>query len=158
MTALTEESIMKSITPFLSLVLAATGFTLWQVLVPDMEARQKALFEGFYELERLGAYVVGEDGEMLGKISKGWSQDSLGNEYGAGSEYKTDGLFNKYSKYGSSYSSTSAFNDYATNPPKILVKKDGGVYLVGVLTTNPYAPTRGQRVNPYLLRAWLKSR
>lgn len=139
-------------------LLICAGFAYYQVTVPDIEARQKALYDGFAELERLGAYVVGEDGEMLGKISKGLSKDSLGNEYGAGSEYKSDGLFNSYSKYGSPYRSTSAFNEYATNPPRILIKKDGDTYSVGVLTTNALARTKGQRINPYLLRAWLKSK
>lgn len=134
------------------------GFAYHQVSVPDIESRQKALYDGFAELERLGAYVVGEDGELLGKISKNRAGDSLGNEYGAGSTYKTDGLFNDYSKYGSSYSSTSAFNEYATRPPEILMKKTGDTYSLGLLTTNTLARTKGQRINPYLLRAWLKTR
>lgn len=104
-------------------LLLCAGFAYYQVTVPDIEARQKALYDGFDELQRLGAYVVGEDGKMLGKISKGLGSDSLGNEYGAGSEYKSDGLFNPYSKYGSPYSSTSAFNSYATNHPRFYVRK-----------------------------------
>jgi hypothetical protein len=138
--------------------LLCAGFTLSQVSVPDIEARQKGLFEGFTELERLGAYVVGEDGEVLGRISKGVGSDSLGNEYGAGSDYKSDGLFNQYSKYGSQYQSTSAFNPNASSPPQILFKKDGDIYTIGLLTSNSMAKTKGQRINPHLLKAWLKAR
>jgi len=134
------------------------GFAFLQLSVPDIESKQKSLFDGFDDLERLGAYVVGEDGEMLGKLSKSQFGDSLGNEYGAGSQYKSDGLFNTFSKYGSEFRSTSAFNDHASRPPEILVKKDGNTYSVGVLTINPYAQTKGQRINPYLLKAWLDSK
>lgn len=137
--------------------LVVSGFALTQLTVPNVEARQKALFEDFAQLDRLGAYVVGEDGEMLGKISRNLGQDPLGNEYGAGSEYRSNGIFNPYSKYGSPYSPTSAFNKHATNPLKILVQEDGNVYSVGLLTTNRIAPTSGQRINPYFLKAWLKS-
>jgi hypothetical protein len=138
--------------------LVVSASALVQLTVPNVEARQDALFEDFAQLERLGAYVVGEDGEMLGKISRNLGQDSLGNEYGAGSEYRSNGIFNPYSKYGSPYSPTSAFNKHATKPPKILVQRDGNVYSVGLLTTNRTAPTNGQRINPYLLQAWLKSK
>jgi len=134
-----------------------TGFSDSQVSVPDIEARAKSLFEGFKELEKLGAYVVGSDGKMLGTISTTGS-DALGNEYGAGSAYRSDGLFNTYSQYGSQYSSKSAFNEMASEPPEILVKKDGTSYSVGLLTTNTLARTTGQRVSPYLLQAYFKSK
>ena len=132
------------------------GLAAHQILVPDIEAQQRALFRSFEELERLGAYVIGADGENLGRIARSGS-DALGNKYGAGSPYKSDGLFNRYSKYGSEYSSTSAFSKYATNPPKVVVKVGSDVYQVGVLTTNRYIHTQGQRINPHLLRAWLDS-
>jgi hypothetical protein len=133
------------------------GFSQSQVSVPDIEARAKALFDGFKELEKLGAYVVGSDGKMLGTIATTGS-DALGNEYGAGSQYRTDGLFNTYSQYGSPYSSKSAFNDMASSPPEILVKKDGTTYSIGLLTTNTLARTTGQRISPHLLRAYFESK
>ena len=105
----------------------------------------------------MGAYVIGEDGEMLGKISKSGYQ-SLGDTYGMGSPYRANGLFNTYSKYGSKYSSTSAFNPYATKPPKIVYERGNDLYEVGLLTTNQYAVTRGQHVDPRMLQAWLKDR
>jgi len=129
-----------------------------QFSVPDIEARQRSLFRGFEELQSLKAYVVTSDGKMLGRISKGYDSDSLSNDYGAGNPMRTDGLFNKYGRYGSSTSSTSAFCDNASSPPEILVKRDGDTYSVGLLTVNRYARTRGQRVNPYLLQAWLESK
>lgn len=135
------------------LVVAGT----YQVTVPNFTSSQRALFEGFDELERLGAYVVDEDGEVLGRISRGYSSDALGNKFGAGSDYKVNGIFNTMSKHGNSLSSTSAFNKMASNPPEILVKRGGETYSVGLLTLNSNARTRGQRINPYLLRAWLES-
>jgi len=138
-------------------VLAFTcGFTVYQVTVPDIETHQNALFRGFDELERQGAYVVGEENEKLGRIARHGS-DALGSSYGAGSEYKSNGLFNPYSKYGSSYSSTSAFCRWASKPPTIVMERGGKVYTFGILTINKSAQTRGQRINPYLLRAWLAS-
>lgn len=132
------------------------GLAAHQILVPDIEARQRALFRDFEELERLGAYVIGANGENLGRIARSGS-NALGNEYEAGSPYKSDGLFNPYSKYGSRYSSTSAFNKHATNPPRVAVKVGNDVHIVGVLTVNRYIATQGQRINPHLLRAWLES-
>ncbi|MCW5935210.1 MAG: hypothetical protein KIT45_13075 [Fimbriimonadia bacterium] len=135
----------------------AIGFTAYQVSVPDLESAQTSLFRGFDELERLGAYVVGEKGEKIGKIARA-GVDALGNDYGAGNSYKIDGLFNSYSKYGSNYSSTSAFNKTATNPPKIVIEHGGDVYSIGLLTTNKFAQTRGQKINPHLLRAWIEAK
>ena len=133
------------------------GFSQSQVSVPDIETRAKAVFDGFKELEKLGAYVVSSDGKMLGTISTTGS-DALGNEFGAGSEFRSDGVFNEFSQYGSKFSSKSAFNSMATSPPEILVKKDGTTYSVGLLTTNSLARTSGQRINPYLLQAYFKSK
>ena len=125
--------------------------------VPDVEKRGTALFDGFDELATMGAYVVGSEGVFIGRISKGSGSDSLGNEYGAGSEYHADGLFNEYSKFGSEYSGSSAFCTYASDPPLILVKSGGTIYTVGRLTVNKTASTDGgQRINPYLLKAWLQ--
>jgi hypothetical protein len=134
------------------------GFAAHQLTVPSIEDRADALFRDFDELQRLGAYVVGEDGEKLGDISKGLGSDSLGNPYGAGNEYKSNGLFNSFGKYGGQFNATSAFNSLATKPPSILIRRNGDVYSVGLLTTNKLAPTRGQRINPYLLKAWLQSK
>ncbi|MEZ0325633.1 MAG: hypothetical protein ACAH95_06985 [Fimbriimonas sp.] len=123
--------------------------------VQDFEKRQA--FSLLDDLEAKGAYVLGDEGVFLGKISKGRGSDSLGNEYGAGSSYKQDGLFNKFSKYGSSVAATSAFNSFASDPPQIMVKSGGDLKSIGLLTTNKFANTSGKRISPYVLQAWLKA-
>lgn len=64
-----------------------------------------------------------------------YDSESLSNPYGAGSPYKSDGLMNPYSRYGSEYSNESWTNPYATNAPKIY-GEDGTYH--GRLSTNPY--------------------
>jgi hypothetical protein len=54
-----------------------------------------------------------------------YAPDSLANPYGAGSPYKTDGLMNPYSRYGSPFSNQSWRNPYATEAPKLY---EGGEY------------------------------
>jgi len=66
-----------------------------------------------------------------------YNPNSLANPYGAGSPYKTNGLMNPYSKYGSPYSNQSWRNPYATDAPKLYDSK--GNYR-GKLSTNPYDP------------------
>lgn len=138
--------------------LTSYAFAKWQLSVPDIEGYQKSLFRGFDDLERMDAYVVADNGDKLGDISKGYDRDSLGSTMGKGGTSASNGLFNPYSKYGDKYSPTSAFNDMASKPPMVVVKRNGEIYNVGLLTTNKYAHTRGQRINPYLLKAWLESK
>ncbi len=64
-----------------------------------------------------------------------YDPDSLANPYGAGSPYKSDGLMNPYSQYGSPYSSKSWRNSYATDTPQ-LYDSDGNYR--GKLSSNPY--------------------
>jgi hypothetical protein len=59
----------------------------------------------------------------------------LSNPYGAGSPYKTDGLMNPYSQYGSPYSNRSWTNPYATQAPRLYDSR--GNYR-GRLSANPY--------------------
>jgi hypothetical protein len=63
--------------------------------------------------------------------------NSLSNKFGSGSPYKTDGLNNRYSRYGSPYSNDSANNPYATNAPQIY-SADGTYH--GRLSANRYDP------------------
>jgi hypothetical protein len=59
-------------------------------------------------------------GRYLGQYSANkFDSDSTSNPFGAGSQYKTDGVNNPYSRYGSKYSSDSATNPYTTNAPKL---------------------------------------
>ena len=80
-----------------------------------------------------------------------YDRDCLNNPYGAGSAYKSDGLMNPYSKYGSPYSNKSWTNPYATDAPKIY-DQDGNYR--GKLSTNPYdadstSNPYGRYGNPY---------
>lgn len=68
----------------------------------------------------------------------------LDNPYGAGNPYKSDGLMNPYSEYGSRYSNKSWTNPYATDAPRLYDKR--GNYR-GRLSTNPYDPDSIS--NPY---------
>lgn len=64
-----------------------------------------------------------------------YDPNSLLNPYGAGSPYKSDGLMNPYSQYGSKYSNKSWQNPYATDAPKLY--DANGKYL-GKLSSNKY--------------------
>lgn len=132
------------------------GFVRSQYSIPDIEGYQKGLFRGYEELERNGAFVVGEEDEELGKIARRGS-DALGDEYSAGSSSRANGLFNRYGKYGSEYARTSAFSPTANRPPLVVIRRGNQLYEVGVLTVNPSAQTRGQRIDPRLLKVWLDS-
>jgi hypothetical protein len=72
-----------------------------------------------------------------------YSSQSLANPFGAGSPYKTDGLMNPFSKYGSKFSPYSWNNPYATEAPKLY---ENGQYR-GRLSTNKYDPDSTS--NPY---------
>lgn len=140
-----------------TLTAVATAAGVKQLSVPDIEASQKSVFRGFDELSRLNAYVVADNGDKLGSIGSKYGSDSLASSYGKGSTYASDGLFNTSSKYGNKYSNTSAFNSSASKPPMILANRNGKVYTIGYLTTNPYISTSGQRISPHMLKAWIDS-
>lgn len=73
-----------------------------------------------------------------------YDPNCLNNPYGAGSPYKSDGLMNPYSQYGSPYSNKSWTNPYATDAPKLYDSQ--GNYR-GRLSANPYDPDSVS--NPY---------
>ena len=64
-----------------------------------------------------------------------YDSNCLNNPYGAGSQYKADGLNNPYNQYGSPYSNKSHTNPYATDAPKLYDSE--GNYR-GRLSSNPY--------------------
>ena len=72
-----------------------------------------------------------------------YDPDSVANPYGAGSPYRTDGLMNPYSPYGSRYSNRSWRNPYATQAPRLY---EGRRYR-GRWSTNRYDPDSTS--NPY---------
>ncbi len=73
-----------------------------------------------------------------------YSSNSLSNEYGAGSPYKSDGLMNPYSRHGSVYSNLSWRNPYASSPPQIY-GSDGSYH--GELSENRFGSDSTS--NPY---------
>lgn len=83
----------------------------------------------------LALVLAAECSAQLGSFrSNPYSTDSISNPYGAGSTYKSDGLKNPYSTYGSPYSNRSWSNPYATQAPKLY---SDGQYR-GRLSTNRY--------------------
>ena len=80
-----------------------------------------------------------------------YDPNCINNPYGAGSPYKSNGLMNPYSQYGSPYSNKSHTNPYATNAPKVY---DSNGNYKGRLSNNPYDPEStgnpyGKYGNPY---------
>lgn len=98
-----------------------------------MNARRIALLSAFIGLA-----------PALGFGACPYDADCLDNPYGAGSPYRSDGLMNPYSQYGSEYSNKSWRNPYATDAPRVYDSQ--GNYR-GKLSTNPYDPDSIS--NPY---------
>ena len=74
--------------------------------------------------------------EYLGELSANpFDSASTSNSFGAGSLFKSDGMNNSYSPYGSPFSNQSATNPLATDTPR-LYDQEG--HCRGKLTTNPY--------------------
>lgn len=68
----------------------------------------------------IASTAMAQFGEPLGTLrSSPFDPDSVSNPFGAGSPFKTDGLMNPYSRYGSPYSNQSWRNPYATEAPKL---------------------------------------
>jgi hypothetical protein len=73
--------------------------------------------------------------EDLGKLSTNpFNPDSTANPFGAGSPFKSDGINNPLSPYGSPFSNQSATNPFATDAPRLYDQQ--GNYR-GKLSTNP---------------------
>jgi hypothetical protein len=63
------------------------------------------------------------------------SSGSVCNEYGKGSEYASESIWNEYGTYGSEYSQYSPWNSYSDSAP-IIVDRDGKSY--GYFSVNAY--------------------
>jgi hypothetical protein len=64
--------------------------------------------------------------EHLGELSANpFNPDSTSNPFGAGSAFKSDGINNPFSPYGSPYSNQSAPNPFTTDAPRLLVRLSG---------------------------------
>lgn len=87
---------------------------------------------------RLMIYGGPNNGTYLGCLScPSTDPESVFNEYGAGNPYRYESITNSYGQFGSPYSSYSACNEYASDPP-VVVDEAGNYY--GRLTLNRYAP------------------
>jgi hypothetical protein len=75
---------------------------------------------------------------FLGCLDCGkYDSDSICNEYGKGSEYNGQSIFNEYGSYGSEYSSSSPWNEYSSSDSvPVLVDREGKFY--GYFTINQY--------------------
>ncbi len=99
------------------------------------------------------AIIVGQDPERtyLGKISSNrFDTDSIINEFGRGSKYRSDSILNDFGQFGSRFSSYSPFNPYASDPPKVFI----GTQFVGYLTKNI---AKYPRIDPDALIGYLRS-
>jgi len=62
----------------------------------------------------------------LGELSANpYVPESTANPFGAGSPFKSDGINNPFSPYGSPFSNQSATNPYATDAPQLLACLSG---------------------------------
>ena len=76
--------------------------------------------------------------EDLGELSANtFNPESTSNPFGAGSPFKSDGLNNPFSPYGSPFGNQSATNPFATDAPRLYDQQ--GNYR-GKLSTNPLDP------------------
>ncbi|KKQ35345.1 MAG: Glycyl-tRNA synthetase subunit alpha [Candidatus Nomurabacteria bacterium GW2011_GWB1_37_5] len=85
-----------------------------------------------------GMAIFGYDGSEwihIGAIGSEFNSLSIANEFGAGSEFKSTSIMNEFGKYGSEFSSQSAFNSFANKPP-IIVNND--YKFLGYITINDY--------------------
>lgn len=81
------------------------------------------------------SYLIGQDDQLLGKLTNKYDNDSILNKYGPyGSQYSTTSIFNKYSQYGSKYGTFSIHNPYCSTPPRLFIKGQ----FVGHVTVNKY--------------------
>lgn len=66
-----------------------------------------------------------------------FSTESVCNEFGAGNQFRTESIFNGFSKYGSPFSSLSPWNEFSSsNDVPVLVDRQGNFY--GYFTINKF--------------------
>ena len=90
-----------------------------------------------------GAYIIANDGTMLGKISSSFDNESILNEFGSyGGEFSSNSIWNEFGSYGGEFSSLSPFNKFTSTPPLIVMDGKAVAYLSvtkrTVATVNPY--------------------
>ena len=66
-----------------------------------------------------------------------YNSESICNEFGAGSAFKSDSIFNEFGPFGSEFSSSSPWNQFSiSNDVPVLVDRHGGFY--GYFTINEF--------------------
>ena len=76
--------------------------------------------------------------EDLGNLSANpFDPESVGNQFGKGSPFASNGINNPFSPYGSPFSNRSATNPFATDAPRLYDQQ--GNYR-GKLSANPFDP------------------
>lgn len=97
------------------------------------------------------SFIIANDGQFLGKLCLNiYDPESILNRYSLyGSQYSTTSINNKYSMYGSRYSSLSPFNPYTSTPPTIYLRGNKA----GMLSVNNYL--QGS-VDPNQIQEWMK--
>lgn len=99
----------------------------------------------------IGASLIAEDGQFLGKVCDEFDQDSILNEFGDyGSEFSEKSIRNDFSDYGSEFSHKSAYNEFTMTPPRLI----NGKILIGYVTKNEFL---SPGVDPDVLIDWAKT-
>lgn len=66
-----------------------------------------------------------------------FNSESICNEFGSGSAFKGDSIFNEFGQFGSEFSSSSPWNEFSSsNDVPVLVDRQGGFY--GYFTINEF--------------------
>jgi len=69
------------------------------------------------------SYLMGQDNQLLGKLSPGNDNDSILNKHGPyGSPYSLTSIFNRHSPYGSQYGAFSVNNPNCSTPPRLFIQ------------------------------------
>ena len=99
---------------------------LFMVLPSSVIAQELLLFGGKEHDVFLGCFNCSE-----------YSPESICNEFGAGSSFKIDSIFNSFGQFGSEFSSSSPWNEVSSsNDVPVLVDRQGGFY--GYFTINAF--------------------
>jgi len=151
--------LLMSLSLFCITAVQADMFTL--VPFKEYSDTRSQVFSFFDSLQSYNAYIVADDEQFLGKISRSRYQfDSLNNDWGSyGNSYSRSSIFNEASPYGSNYSDLSPFNAYALRPPTLRYKQNGQEYVAGYLTRNAYYIGTHQvaNIDPCCLCDWIRA-
>ncbi|EKY4883340.1 TPA: hypothetical protein ACGUUJ_004428 [Vibrio vulnificus] len=90
--------------------------------------------------------VIAEDGTFLGNLNGQFDSKSIFNEFGYGSEFRSESVWNEFGSYGSEFSSESVMNEFTSTPPMLI----RGGKVVGYLTVNS---NLDNAINPKILKA-----